>query len=113
MIIDLIFKTPKKLFFGENFKNSKKTLKNIFHFLLNKRIIESKKSGFNAPSNEWVKNDPTYFQNEILDINKSNLNNYLNFHEIEKILISQKKINKYSHEIYTLFCLKKWFDFHA
>lgn len=112
-IIDLIFKTPKKLFFGKNFKDSKKTLKNIFRSLLNQRIINSKKSGFNAPSNEWVKNNPIYFQNEILDIKKSNLNNYLNFHEIEKILKSQKKINKYSHEIYTLFCLKKWFDFHV
>lgn len=112
-IIDLIFKTPKKLFFGKNFKNSKKTLKNIFRSLLNQRIIKSKKSGFNAPSNEWVKNDPKYFQSEILNIKKSNLNKYLNFDEIEKILKSQKKINKYSHEIYSLFCLKKWFDFHA
>ena len=112
-IIDLIFKTPKELFFGKNFKNSKKTLKNIFRSLLNKKIIETKKSGFNAPSNEWVKNDPKYFQNEILNIKKSNLNNYVSFSEIEKILKSQKKINKYSHEIYSLFCLKKWFDFHA
>tara|TARA_B110000971_G_C20037138_1_gene515020 strand:- start:4002 stop:5861 length:1860 start_codon:yes stop_codon:yes gene_type:complete len=112
-IIDLIFKTPKELFFGKNFKNSKKTLKNIFRSLLNKKIIETKKSGFNAPSNEWVKNNPKYFQNEILNIKKSNLNNYVSFSEIEKILKSQKKINKYSHEIYSLFCLKKWFDFHA
>ena len=112
-IIDLIFKTPQKLFFGKNFKDSKKTLKNIFSSLLNQRIIKSKKSGFNAPSNEWVKNDPKYFQSEILNLKKSNLNNYLNFYEIEKILSSEKKINKYSHEIYSLFCLKKWFDFHV
>ena len=57
--------------------------------------------------------NPKYFQNEILNIKKSNLNNYVSFSEIEKILKSQKKINKYSHEIYSLFCLKKWFDFHA
>ena len=112
-IINLIFKTPQKLFFGKNFKDSKKTLKNIFSSLLNQRIIKSKKSGFNAPSNEWVKNDPKYFQSEILNLKKSNLNNYLNFYEIEKILSSEKKINKYSHEIYSLFCLKKWFDFHV
>ena len=112
-IIDLIFKTPQKLFFGKNFKDSKKTLKNIFSSLLNQRIIKSKKSGFNAPSNEWVKNDPKYFQSEILNLKKSNLNNYLNFYEIEKILSSKKKINKYSHDIYSLFCLKKWFDFHV
>ena len=112
-IIDLIFKTPQKLFFGKNFKDSKKTLKNIFSSLLNQRIIKSKKSGFNAPSNEWVKNDPKYFQSEILNLKKSNLDNYLNFYEIEKILNSKKKINKYSHDIYSLFCLKKWFDFHV
>ena len=111
-IINQIFQIPQKLFLGKNFIENKKTLKNIFKNFLNSKILNSKKSGFNAPANKWVENDSLYFKKEILKNNKTVLKNYINFVEIKKILDSKKKIKTYSNDIFSLFCIKKWLDIH-
>lgn len=110
-IINQIFQIPQKLFLGKNFIQNKKTLKNIFKNFLNSKILNSKKSGFNAPANKWVENDSLYFKKEILKNNKTVLKNYINFVEIKNSRF-KKKIKTYSNDLFSLFCIKKWLDIH-
>jgi asparagine synthase (glutamine-hydrolysing) len=111
-VANQIFKIPQKLFLGKCFTENKKTLKNIFNNLISPKILNSKKSGFNAPVNKWVEYDSLYFKKEICKNSKMVLKKYINFFEISKILNSKEKIKTFSNDIFSLFCLKKWIDIH-
>ena len=55
----------------------------------------------------WLKRKKIFLKRNIRN-KKSNLKKFVNLTEIEKIINSDKKFNKYAHEVYCLFCLKKW-----
>ncbi len=112
-IIEKIFSFPKKLIISKSFKNSKRLLRQILKKYISLESLNTKKVGFNVPSNQWVKKEYEYFKNFILNENKSEIWGVFDFNEIKKILESKKLINKYSNDIFMIYTLIKWYQFHG
>ena len=108
-----IFSFPKKLIISKSFKNSKRLLRQILKKYFSLENLNTKKVGFNVPSNQWVKKEYEYFKNFILNENKSEIWSVFDFNEIKKILESKKLINKYSNDIFMIYTLIKWYQFHG
>ena len=112
-IIEKIFSFPQNLIVSNSFKNSKLLLKKIFKYLLPPNIIKQKKIGFNVPSNEWVMNDFKHFRDYLLNAKSQKLEEIINFHELEKIILSNELSKKYSNDIFMIYTLIKWLDIHG
>ena len=112
-IIEKIFSFPQDLTIGKNFKDSKVLLKKIFKYLIPSNIFKQKKSGFNVPSNEWVENDFEYFKKYILNTKSQELEEIIDYRELEKIFLKKRLSKKYYNDIFMIYTLIKWFDIHG
>jgi asparagine synthase (glutamine-hydrolysing) len=112
-IIEKIFSFPQDLIVGKNFKDSKVLLKKIFKYLIPSNIFKQKKSGFNVLSNKWVENDFEYFKKHILNTKSQELEEIIDYRELEKIFLKKKLSKKYYNDIFMIYTLIKWFDIHG
>ena len=105
-IIELLYGNNIDVTLGQNFKNSKKILRNIYQKKLPNYIFEKNKIGFNAPINDWKKYNQKFF-NENFKIN-----------DFYCDIIDMKKINKninnpnFNSFIYSLNVYDQWFKNH-
>ena len=105
-IVELLYGNNIDVTSGQNFKNSKKILRNIYQKKLPNYIFEKNKIGFNAPLNNWKKYNKKFFE-ENFKIN-----------DFYCDIIDMKKLNKninnpnFNSFIYSLNVYDQWFKSH-
>ena len=105
-IVELLYGNNIDVTSGQNFKNSKKILRNIYQKKLPNYIFEKNKIGFNAPLNNWKKYNKKFFE-ENFKIN-----------DFYSEIIDMKKLNKninnpnFNSFIYSLNVYDQWFKSH-
>ena len=105
-IVELLYGNNINVTLGQNFKNSKKILRNIYQKKLPNYIFKKNKIGFNAPLGDWKKYNQKFF-NENFKIN-----------DFYCDIIDMKKLNKnidnpnFNSFIYSLNVYDQWFKYH-
>ena len=102
-IIEHVFSYNSKVFSEKKFSNAKSIIKKIFNKQIPKKIIKKNKIGFNAPLNNWYKENYNYFKS-----NFSNSNFYDHF--FKKNFNSDISLSKKGNEglVFNLNIFDEW-----
>lgn len=103
---------PIKTDFYRTTNDGKIVLRKVFKKYVSREYSENRKQGFSGPDGSWFRGQSIEFVKNILNNKKSNIYEYLNFNEIQKVLNEHYMgVNNRRLLIWSLINFDKWINF--